>query len=86
MLLQNAEEGPLKQQDMVTKLSSTVACLKQSEQKLMEGIKSLILVCAEVLNKSKQSTPDTPPARQEMFATAVSRHLLGLQVQNDKYI
>lgn len=59
--------------------------LRKSEQKLMADNKGLILVNAELVNKSKQAPHGSPPARQEKIATSISIYLLAfaLHVNNN---
>lgn len=79
--LLNAEQDLLKKQNMITALTSFVACLQKSQHYLITENKNLTVVSMELVNKSKQAQHDTPAARHEKVRISVLMHLLGLAVQ-----
>lgn len=79
--LRNAEQDILKKQGMTAALSSYVICLQPSKHKFMAEKKSLNLINAELVNKSKQASHGTPPARHKKIATSLPRHLFRRAVE-----
>lgn len=81
--LQIAELDILKKPDMITALTFTVTCLQKPEHVLKAENKTLILVTADLPNKSKQAPHGSLPARRKKIVLSVPINLLGLAVQVD---
>lgn len=70
--IQNADEEIFKMQDMITALTSNVACLQDSQQKLIAENKLLTVLNAELLSKSKRAPPGALLRRQEKLANSIT--------------
>lgn len=64
-------QSSFKNQEVISALTSTVTCLRQSEHNLMAKNNHLVLGHSELLNKSEQASHSSPPVRPEKIATSV---------------
>lgn len=63
---------------MITTLSSTVTCVKEFQNKVMEASQTLKMLNAKLFSNSKQAQYSTAPPRQDNKVTLFARHLLRL--------
>lgn len=66
--------------------SPPVKWLQKFQHKLMEENQNLTILSANLLSKSKQAPPGTPPARHEKMSTPLRRQLLALAGKLDTKI
>lgn len=59
--LPKAERDLFKKQDVITKLNSTVTCLHELDDKLIEDYQSFFQANGKLLDKPEKELPNTPP-------------------------
>lgn len=68
---QNADQDIFKKQEMINVLTTTVAGLQESQQKLMKENKTLTMVNGEIISKSKPARPGTFPSKHKKIVTSL---------------